>query len=127
MNEDLKHIFDQSACLTRRQVIDYADGSMNREEVHVIEHHLIGCPLCNTAVDAVLGNKQALPALESLNTVFLKEHFHLLTPEIHFNSLAPAQAMSQKKTKKKVHPLWYFGAAAAGAAALWYLKARGSF
>jgi hypothetical protein len=125
MKEELKHIFDHSACMTRRQMVDYLDGQMALEECHAVEHHINGCPLCSTAMDAVLNNRDSLHTIETLNTVFLKEHFHLITPEIHLNSLTAASSANKKTTKQKIHPLWYLGAAIAGTAAICYFKNKG--
>lgn len=113
-NESLKHIFDESTCLTRRQMKDYVTGSMTNEEAHAVEVHLSSCPMCNDAVDGMFAVEEgnALTVMSELNTDFLKDHFGLSNPQIHLNSLAPAadaahaHSYHTRRKKKRVVPLW---------------------
>ena len=88
MKERLIHILDQSACLSRRQMVDYAAGTMIREEAYALEQHLNTCPLCSAAIDGMLMHPEAaLEAVGTLNGDFLKTHFAAITPQIHLNSM----------------------------------------
>lgn len=114
MNSQLIHIFDNSACLTKRQLKGYVDGSMTNEESHAVEVHLNSCPFCNAAVEGLFAQKEgdllAVDALNELNTDFLKDHFSLTNPQIHLNSIAPAAQQvhtigRERKKKGKAQPL----------------------
>jgi len=93
MNEQLKHIFDISACPTQRQVQDYLSGTMPREEMYVFEHHIHSCILCSEALDGFLEQPQkAITGLAELNNTFLKDHLELHPPQIYLNSIAHTAA-----------------------------------
>ncbi|PZF73479.1 tetratricopeptide repeat protein [Taibaiella soli] len=112
MNNQLSHIFDESVCLTKRQLKDYVSGLMSREECHAIELHLNSCPLCSMAVEGLSEHPQETVAtLAGINTNFLQEHFSQSLPQVHLNSIAhaaaPAASLPSVKNKKhNVQPLW---------------------
>lgn len=109
MKEQLLHILDQSVCLSRRQMRDYLSGSMEREEQHAVELHLISCPLCGMAMDGFETNSpEAVAGLNELNSRFLKAHFDTLVPQIHLNSMAPASAMPSTRAQRQSQrqPVW---------------------
>ena len=103
MSEQLKHIFDSSACLSKRQLKDYVTGIMSREESYALEHHVNTCFFCSEALDGMLEHSDALVTVDQLNTGFLKDHFSLTNPQIHLNSLAPAAAVPavQKRIRSR--------------------------
>jgi len=91
MNELLKHIFDDSACLTRRQINDYINGVMGSEECHAAEHHINSCPFCSEAIEGMAADPQgSAMAVNELDATFLQEHFTQHIPQVHLNSLSPA-------------------------------------
>lgn len=128
MNGELKHIFDESACLSRRQLKDYVSGQMANEECHAVEHHLNGCPLCSSAIDGMLLDPaKALETVTEMNTDFLKEHFMLKNPQANTNTAAPAAPiMETPKPGAKMKPFWRTAAAAAAIFAViclfWYIR-----
>jgi hypothetical protein len=107
MNTQLEHIFDDSTCLTRRQLRDYANGTMSAEECHAAEHHINSCPFCSEAIEGMaIHEAEAIGAVNELNTRFLKEHFDSHMLQVHLNSLAPvasANSYDYKGTKKHGH------------------------
>lgn len=118
MKERLLNILDQSTCLTRRQMKDYLAGTMLPEEIHAAETHIASCPLCSMAVEGFDAHSdEALEAISSLNSGFLKEHFDSITPQIHLNSMAPAIPVAHhphtKKKKSRPFPIFKIAAAAA--------------
>lgn len=126
MKEALSHILDQSVCLTRRQMKDYLTGTMLTEEQHAAEVHLASCPLCRMAMEGFEEHTdEALAAIASLNSGFLKEHYAAVTPQIHLNSVAPAMRAPRQK-KVVAIPLWKTAAMAAGIVlaigVFWYLN-----
>lgn len=134
-NEQLKHIFDNSTCLNRRQMKDYVSGIMTNEESHAVEVHLNTCPFCNDAVEGLFEQQEgnAVEMLAELDSDFLKDHFSLTNPQIHLNSLtAPAQAIPPhthylgRKKKQKTQPLFRSVSIAAALllcfAILWYMQ-----
>src|SRR3954471_13952732 len=108
MKPELIHILDQSVCLTRRQIKDYLSGTMLPEEQHAAEVHLSSCPLCKMAMEGFEAHsEEALAAISSLNSGFLKEHYDAVTPQIHLNSVAPAiAATAHRKSKGSTQPLF---------------------
>lgn len=102
MKEQLEHILDQSVCLTRRQLKDYLSGGMLPIEAHAVEHHLASCPLCSMAMEGFEEHSdEALQAIASLNSGFLKEHFDNIAPQIHLNSMvAPTVAATAARARK---------------------------
>ena len=139
MSGELKHIFDKSACLSRRQLRDYINGHMASEECHALEHHLNDCPLCSAAVDGMLVDQEkALETVAGLNTDFLREHFGITTPEVHLNSMSPAAAVAPQVTeapkikvkiprvKANIQPFWRNVSVAAAilvaVVLVWYMR-----
>src|SRR5690606_5602807 len=128
MSEQLKHIFDNSACLSKRQLKDYVNTTMSREEQYAVEHHITTCFFCSEALEGMNRKDEALVAVDELNTNFLKDHFSLINPQIHLNSIAPtvqAQPIQRQRKKTTMQPLLRPSALAAAAllgfAVLWYL------
>lgn len=131
-NEQLKHIFDNSVCLTRRQMKDYVNGTMTNEESHAVELHLNSCPFCDEAIEGLFEQKEgnAVEVLAELDTEFLKDHFSLHHPHIHLNSLTssqPAVATAHYPHKRKnTQPFWRNISIAAalllGVSIFWYMK-----
>ena len=129
MKEALSHILDQSVCLTRRQMKEYLAGTMLREEQHAAELHLASCPLCSMAMEGFEEHsEEALAAIASLNSGFLKEHYDAVTPQIHLNSVAPVMTASLPRKKGAVQPLWRNLGIAAGilliVGAFWLMRAQ---
>lgn len=128
--EELNHIFDHSACLTPKQMKHYVHGDMTNEESHAVEMHLNSCPFCNEAIEGLFEQLEgnAAEMVTELNTDFLKEHFHIHNPQVHLNSMAPAQPVVQAHRRKrpKVQPLWRPSSIAAilllGLGMFWYLE-----
>lgn len=109
MKERLIHILDDTACLNRKQMKDYLSGSMLPEEILAAEAHISSCPLCSIALEGFQEQtEEALQAIATLDSGFLKQHFDSITPQIHLNSLAPAAvggAASRKKKSSSTIPL----------------------
>ncbi len=121
--EQLKHIFEQSACLTPRQVKNYVSGKMVHEEAHVVEAHLLGCPLCSDAVEGIIEHKAqgALAAIEKPDAGFLSKHLGLPIQEIKAITAAPPvikagtySTQPEKTVQKGSNIPWKTLAAAAG-------------
>lgn len=110
-NEQLKHIFDESVCLTKRQMKDYVSGAMTNEEAHALEVHLNSCPFCSEAIEGMLSldPAEANAALNDLNANFLKEHLpdnHTAHSSAHHTPSATSANTSSAETKRKTIPLW---------------------
>lgn len=87
-SEQLMHIFDNSSCLTKRQLQTYAANEMIPEEAHAVEVHLNACPFCRMSVEGLqIGGEYAIEAVGELNPKFLKDHFSINNPQIHLNSI----------------------------------------
>jgi FimV-like protein len=130
MSEQLKHIFDLSACPTKRQMKDYLSGTMEREEIYAFEHHINSCFLCSEALEGIMEHAgEAVAGMEQLNNEFLKDHLELHPPQIHLNSIAPAPSLAPTHHKGKTNSQRTLWKPAGIAAALiiclglgWYFK-----
>jgi anti-sigma factor RsiW len=131
MKEQLIHILDQSVCLSRKQMKEYLSGTMLPEETHAAEVHLSACPLCSMAMEGFEEHSdEALQAIASLNSGFLKEHFANIAPQIHLNSMAPAATMPSHANRHGKHghvkPIWTATSIAAAVlvafGVLWYAE-----
>lgn len=96
MNKAWLHIFDNGACLSRRQIKDYVGGAMISEECHAIEVHLNSCEYCADAMTGITAGKGAerVDAMMALNRDFLAERFGISHPEVHLNSIASAASVA---------------------------------
>jgi len=99
-NEQLKHIFGQSSCLTKKQLKEYVSGSMSPEEVHAVEQHLHSCPMCSDAVDGLMAQPKAgVDMMNTLNADFLKQHLGTANPQAHRNINMPVTNTPDNKKK----------------------------
>jgi FimV-like protein len=111
MNQGLVNIFNNSTCLTRKQVKEYVSGNMSSEEVHATEVHLLSCQLCSDAVEGMLAKNEGavLETMMELDSEFLVPHFPLHDPQVHLNSIAPVEPVAVSYTlpnKKQKLPVW---------------------
>jgi FimV-like protein len=123
-NEQLKHIFDDSVCLTKRQMKDYVSGVMTNEEAHAVELHLNSCPFCSDAIEGMLSidKDDALHALHEINGNFLLEHLGNTQPQ----KQQPYHTITDTTPAKRSIPLWRAVSIAAALllffGLLWYNK-----
>lgn len=128
--EQLIHIFEESACLTKRQMKDYVGGIMADEEAHAAEVHLTSCPFCSEATEGMLAYKSE--DIENAFVIpgsdFIQEHYSQTNPHIHLNSITHAHSHAHRhiKTKKKALPVSVHIAIAAVLllflGVIWYFK-----
>jgi len=132
-------ILDSSACLSKRQLREYAGGSMSREEAFAVESHLNGCPLCSAAADGLLAHfaeAGAVDVMAGVDAGFLKDHFSKHSPQIHLNTMAPPRAqpaqtaaLPRRPRTVSLLPNWRAAALAAGVVALiaglWWMQQSG--
>lgn len=82
------------------------------EESYAIELHLNSCPFCNEAIEGLFEQQEgsAAEAVVELNANFLKDHFSLHNPQVHLNSMAPAQPIAQVQPRQRKRlrsmPFW---------------------
>ena len=129
MRSEVKHIFDRSACLSKRQVQAYLSGNMITEEVYAVEHHINGCPLCSIALDGLQMRKESLEGINSLSADFLKDHFGVVAPQLHLNSMTYARTAGRKKEVSFKGAILMFKLAVAAAACvgiMWYIQNKGA-
>lgn len=128
--EQLKHIFDQSSCLTKKQLKGYVNGSMTSEEAHAAELHLNSCPMCSDAVEGLMAEKETgLILTDKINADFLKSHLPAVNTTMQTNNHTstkinkPAPAMHRAKATKSYFAFRVTTMAAAillAMAAIWY-------
>ena len=123
MNTQLNHIFDVSACLTRRQVKDYVSGSMIKEECHALEHHITSCPFCSEAIEGYQAHTAAAEAAQHINASFLTAHFQSISPQIHLNGVGSSVS---RHRRSGVQPLWYTTAILLllGLGIMWFMESH---
>lgn len=133
--EQLKHIFEDSACLTPRQIKGYVTGKMVHEEAHAVEVHLLSCPFCSDAVEAMTEHKTqgAVNVMEKLDAGFIAKHLGVTTQEINIAKNTPPvikagsySTAPEKEKPKTVRKLWKPMALAASllavVAVLWFMR-----
>jgi FimV-like protein len=126
IKEDVKHLFDRSACLNKRQFEAYLSGNMITEEVYGIEHHINGCPLCSMAMDGMQLRKDALEVSAGLNTDFIKDHFAMM-PQQSSSGASYIKNLKPKEinTKPLMTTVKVLVAIGACAAILWFVQSVG--
>lgn len=133
--DQLTHIFENSACLTPRQMKGYISGKMVHEEAHAVEVHLLSCPFCADAIEGLMAGKDngGLAAMDKLDAGFIAQHFGVPVQEVKAAVKTPpvikAGAYStqpEKKEKKGSTILWKPMAAAAAfiavVAIMWFMR-----
>lgn len=128
--DQLKHIFEESACLTPRQVKGYVTGKMVHEEAHAVEVHLLSCPFCREAVEGIAEQKSpgAVSAMEKLDAGFIAKHFGVTAQEVTPAKNIPSvtKARPEKDKPKTVRNIWKPMALAASllaiVAVLWFMR-----
>lgn len=129
--EQLLHIFDESACLTRRQMKDYVTGGMTNEESHAVEVHLNACPFCNDAIEGLFAQQEGntVEMITTLDSNFLNDHLGKNNPRIHLNSVTATHAHQHTHKRKQggnVTAFWRNTSIAAilllAVGLLWFLK-----
>jgi hypothetical protein len=127
IKEDVKHLFDRSACLTKRQFEAYLSGNMITEEVYGIEHHINGCPLCSMAMDGMQLRKDALEVASGLNGDFLKDHFAVMPATSGSGASSYMKNLKPKEinTKPVMTTVKILVAVGACAAILWFVQSVG--
>lgn len=74
-NEQYIRIFDESSCLTPKQLKGYVSGNMVHEESHAVEVHLLSCPLCSEAVEALQAEARGgIDMLSGIDSSFLDQN-----------------------------------------------------
>lgn len=127
IKDDVKHLFDRSACLNKRQFEAYLSGNMITEEVYGIEHHINGCPLCSMAMDGMQLRKDALEVASGLNADFIKDHFAVMPASSGSGASSYMKNLKSKEinTKPVMTALKVFVAIGACAAILWFVQSLG--
>lgn len=140
---------DQSACLSKGQLIGYLKKTLYPEELRAVELHLAGCPLCNDALEgyekladaeSVLGaiKMPVLPAVAPKEKEKPKEKKEPVVvakpvkPEPVAAPASPAQPagdsttafIPQRSTARMLRPLGIAAALLIGFGALWYFGLR---
>lgn len=101
--EQLKHIFEQSSCLTKKQLKEYVSGSMSPEEAHAVEQHLHSCPMCSDAIDGLMAQQgKGVELMNTINADFLTKHLGAANPQTPRN--INMSATNTNDTKKKPAP-----------------------
>lgn len=133
--EQLKHIFEDSACLTPRQIKGYVTGKMVHEEAHAVEVHLLSCPFCSDAVEAMTEHKTqgAVNVMEKMDAGFIAKHLGVTTQEVNIAKNTPPvikagsySTAPEKEKPKTVRKIWKPMALAASllavVAVLWFMR-----
>ncbi len=104
--EQLKHIFEQSSCLTKKQLKEYVSGSMSPEEAHAVEQHLHSCPMCSDAVDGLMAQQgKGVEVMNTINADFLTKHLGTANPQAPRNINMPlTNTANTTDTRRKPTP-----------------------
>ena len=104
--EQLKHIFEQSSCLTKKQLKEYVSGSMSPEEAHAVEQHLHSCPMCSDAVDGLMAQQgKGVEVMNTINADFLTKHLGTANPQAPRNiNMPPTNTANTTDKRRKPAP-----------------------
>lgn len=104
--EQLKHIFEQSSCLTKKQLKEYVSGSMSSEEAHAVEQHLHSCPMCSDAIDGLMAQQgKGVEVMNTISADFLTKHLGAANPQTPRNiNMSATNTNYTNDTKKKPAP-----------------------
>lgn len=78
----LSDIFCATPCLTKEQLIGYAEDRMSPEQRHRAERHLIDCELCSTALEGVISTADKDRVRRTVNSINRDIHGRLKRPEV---------------------------------------------
>lgn len=90
MNEDALHIFEETGCLSEQQLLDYLNGRLSDEEMHLTETHITGCEFCSDA-------------LEGLAEVKNRGQIPLIVRQLHHQLRHELQSHQSKARKVKMY------------------------
>ncbi|KAA5532591.1 hypothetical protein F0919_17570 [Taibaiella lutea] len=105
-NDDHKilQILDQSACLSKSQLLGYLNRSLYPEELRAVELHLSSCTLCNDALDGFEAVQNAESLIASMVPPVLPA---IILPEKPVEKkepeAQPAYVPSKKRSRVKVN------------------------
>lgn len=102
-NDKILQILDQSACLSKGQLMGYLKRNLYPEELRTVELHLSSCALCSDALDGLssIPNTEALLAsvvLPTLPAVVLPEKPIEKKPEVKVEA-APRPTLKKRHSK----------------------------
>lgn len=134
--EQLKHIFEPSACLTPKQMKGYVSGKMVHEEAHAVEVHLLSCPFCSDAIEGLQKEQKSgsITAMEKLDAGFIAKHFGIAKDELNIGAAPVTKTQTFKTFTEKISTsepsaiarMWKPIAAAASLVAvicvLWFMR-----
>lgn len=137
--EQLKHIFEHTACLTPRQMKGYISGKMVHEEAHAVEVHLLSCPFCREAIEGLEEQKGngSLTAIEKPDTAFIAKHFGVSSKELNLGNTTGAvppkagrfttyvdkeQKTGGGNVRKLLKPIGIAASLVAVAAIMWFMR-----
>jgi len=105
-NDDNKilQILDQSACLSKSQLLGYLNRSLYPEELRAVELHLSSCTLCNDALDGLEAVQNAESLIASIVPPVLPA---IIVPEKPVEKKEPepqpAYVPSKKRSRAKIN------------------------
>ena len=67
MKELHNHIFSNTTCISKENMLKYINNQLSKKELHEVEKHLLGCEFCSEAVE---GLKYA----ENSSIIFALDH-----------------------------------------------------
>jgi len=94
MNSDerILQVLDNSACLSKGQMVGYVKNTLYPEELRAVELHLAGCPLCNDALEGLESQADIEKVLASI------------TPPV-LPAVAPREKEKPKEKKEQPAPI----------------------
>ncbi|MCF6183109.1 MAG: tetratricopeptide repeat protein [Bacteroidales bacterium] len=97
MNSEINNIFNQSSCLTSREIEQYISGSLSKEEIRRVELHLADCPMCSDEIDGyiLLSDKNKLP-------VVVKNINNKIDKKVSAAKVIPLHSSHKKSIAKRI-------------------------
>ncbi len=103
------HIFTPSKCLSKQQLIQYLQNTLEQEEVYLVESHLNDCALCSDAIDGLMENPEinsntAIEEIQkAIETKIIAQH-----PVTQINKLKGIKGAIETSATNKPETLHFF-------------------
>jgi hypothetical protein len=78
----LSDIFSSTPCLTKEQLIGYAEDHMSPEQRHRAERHLIDCEFCSKALEGVISTSDKYRMHRTVDSINREIHARLKRPAV---------------------------------------------
>lgn len=103
-------IWPHENCISREQLIAYREGKLAAEELRIVEEHVIDCPLCSDAFDALMLHETPV-LVKELNEIHIRNPY--VSSDMKPSDKTGLKVVSRTHNKGAKKRNWWWAAAAA--------------